>query len=152
MTTLIDSEMKVGFTGNREGMSDGQYNTIKNLLMAGQPKELHLGDCIGADASAFEIGVRADLRLIGHPPDLPGLRKFYTYAEERPKKPYLDRNHDIVDETDILIACPKETEEVIRSGTWATVRYAEKIGKTVLLIYPSGRIFKCSSGFGRRSQ
>lgn len=151
MSNLIDSNMKVGFTGNREGMTDGQYNTVKNLLMAGQPKELHLGDCIGADASAFEIGLRAGLKLIGHPPDLPGLRNFCTYAEERPEKPYLERNHDIVDETHILIACPKETKELKRSGTWATVRYAEKVGKTILLIYPSGRIFKVSPGFGRRS-
>jgi hypothetical protein len=151
MSILIDSTMKVGFTGSRAGMSDEQYNTVKNLLMAGQPKELHLGDCFGADASAFEIGVRADLRLIGHPPDVPGGRKFCTYDEERPKKPFLVRNHDIVDETHILIACPKETKEIMRSGTWATVRYAEKVGKTVLLIYPSGRIFKCSPGFGRRS-
>ena len=51
---------------------------------------------------------------------------------------YLDgftetRNKDIVNSCDILIACPENDKEVIRSGTWSTIRYAKKINKTVLL-------------------
>ena len=54
-------------------------------------------------------------------------------------KDYLERNHDIVDETDMLIATPGEEQEVQRSGTWATIRYARKQKRTILTIYPSGR-------------
>lgn len=60
------------------------------------------------------------------------------YAEIRGVKEYLDRNHDIVDEVDMLIATPKEYDEQLRSGTWATVRYAEKKDKTIIFIYPDG--------------
>ena len=59
----------------------------------------------------------------------------------REEKPYLDRNKDIVDETNILMACPNKAEEVQRSGTWSTVRYARKVGKAVLIVYPSGKMF-----------
>jgi len=50
----------------------------------------------------------------------------------------LERNRAIVDETDILLAAPLESEEQLRSGTWATVRYARKQHKTVLVIFPNG--------------
>lgn len=49
------------------------------------------------------------------------------------------RNHDIVDATEWLIATPKKFEE-IRSGTWATVRYAKKVKKPVTIIWPDGSI------------
>ena len=137
---LISNVMKVGFTGNRDGMTKDQITTIKRLLSI-RPVELHHGDCIGCDAFAHTIATDLRIPVIGHPPDLPGQRMFLHYAEEREKKPYLERNHDIVDETDILIACPKGAEEIVRSGTWATVRYARKVGKPILVVYPSGRMF-----------
>ena len=42
--------------------------------------------------------------------------------------------------TDTLVAAPKEDEEVVRSGTWATVRYARKAGRVVLVVRPDGTI------------
>ena len=59
-----------------------------------------------------------------------------------PPKDYLDRNHDIVDQTDLLIATPKENTEVLRSGTWATIRYAKKINKPTWIIETNGNIWK----------
>jgi hypothetical protein len=53
-----------------------------------------------------------------------------------PKDP-LKRNRDIVDAAVMLIAVPKETTEVLRSGTWTTVRYAKKKGCSVLIIPPT---------------
>ena len=57
----------------------------------------------------------------------------------KPKK-YLDRNKSIVDKTDILIAFPSTNEEVIRSGTWSTIRYAKNKGKKILLLRVSDKI------------
>ncbi len=151
MSNLINSDMRVGFTGTHKGMTTEQEVTVTNLL-ALRPAEFHHGDCVGCDTEAHALAFRAGIRIIGHPPEQSKSRSFCTFDEIRKEKPYLERNHDIVDETDILIACPEGTKEIMRSGTWATVRYAEKVGKTILLIYPSGRIFKCSPGFGRRSQ
>jgi hypothetical protein len=148
---LITKDMKVGFTGSREGITDEQYIRIKNLLISGDTTEVHHGDCIGADAYMHEIAGLLEIRIVIHPPDLPGLRCFCSCDELREEKPFLERNQDIVDETDVLIACPNGTKETMRSGTWATIRYAEKQKKTILLIYPSGRIFKITEGFGRRN-
>src|SRR5258706_311318 len=52
-----------------------------------------------------------------------------------PAKDYIARNHDIVDDTDILYACPDGPEKV-RSGTWATIRYALKQKKKVVIFHP----------------
>jgi hypothetical protein len=57
-----------------------------------------------------------------------------------PAKNYLRRNHDIVDCCDILIAMPCENKEVLRSGVWATIRYAKKTGKIVFIIYPENGV------------
>jgi len=54
-----------------------------------------------------------------------------------PKEP-LARNRDIVNMSDILIAAPGEKAEVLRSGTWATIRYARKMSRKLLVIYPKG--------------
>jgi hypothetical protein len=50
------------------------------------------------------------------------------------------RNHDIVDETELLIACPGELAEAVRSGTWATVRYARKLGRPIVIFWPDGSV------------
>lgn len=39
-----------------------------------------------------------------------------------PKNPYMIRNQMIVDHSDMLIACPKEADHSVRSGTWSTIR------------------------------
>jgi hypothetical protein len=82
-----------------------------------------------------------------HPPTDDRKRAFCTGngADWEPK-PYLERNHDIVDETTILIACPNG-EERMRSGTWATVRYARQRilnheGQLTIIISPSGQVTK----------
>jgi len=57
-------------------------------------------------------------------------------------KPYLDRNQDIVDGADILIAAPNEDKEIVRSGTWSTVRYARKSKKKIILVLRSGEVIE----------
>jgi len=48
------------------------------------------------------------------------------------------RNHKMVDSAGVLLATPKEDHEVLRSGTWATIRYAYKKNKQVVLVWPDG--------------
>lgn len=55
---------------------------------------------------------------------------------EYPVKPPLKRNYDIVDACDILLAAPRTLTEELRSGTWATIRYARKTGKKYLILAP----------------
>jgi len=58
--------------------------------------------------------------------------------EYRNPQDYLVRNQDIVNECDVLVATPKENNEVLRSGTWATIRRATKAKKPVLIVNPDG--------------
>lgn len=53
-------------------------------------------------------------------------------------RPPLERNRDVVDASDVLLACPGGMAEEQRSGTWATIRYARKAGKPVVIVWPDG--------------
>lgn len=123
--------MKIGFTGTKEGMSQKQKDAFVAILQERCVKEFHHGDCLGADADAHNL-VRQhfpDVYIVIHPPTYAYLQahKEGDYIHE--PKPYLDRNKDIVNDTEYLIAAPKENEEVLRSGTWATIRQARRTNK-----------------------
>ena len=140
--------MKIGFTGTQSGMSDHQkFYILKWLrsLPSGTEMETHSGDCIGADKDFVDIlnhceekGWSIFFKKIGHIPKIKTKRAFCQYDEERTPKPYLERNHDIVNESDYIIATPEGNKEQLRSGTWATIRYAKKKGKNLVVIYPDG--------------
>jgi hypothetical protein len=134
--------MKVGFTGTQSGMSRHQAAQLIDNLVALECTEFHHGDCIGADNQADVLARNIVGRIVVHPPTNDSKRAFTTRKAGtvvRPPKPYLERNHDIVDETDVLIATPRdERVEELRSGTWATVRYARKQGKRVIIL-PRGK-------------
>lgn len=131
--------MIYGFTGTQEGMTPFQKGAIRGLfsLISG---ELHHGDCIGSDAEAHDIAVELGWEIVIHPPSNPAKRAFKTASRILRPWPYLERNHHIVDATKVLVATPKEYEEQMRSGTWATIRYAQKKHRPILIVYPNGNI------------
>jgi hypothetical protein len=133
--------MKVGFTGSQRGASSAQLHTLQSLLLTNMPvDEFHHGCCVGADTQANYVAHAVGTHVVYHPPLIAekasDLRDFP--GDHLPPKPYIERNHDIVDATDMLIACPAGDEEQVRSGTWATVRYARKQGKRVIVIKRNG--------------
>jgi hypothetical protein len=140
--------MKIGFTGTQAGMTYPQRGKFYSLLESLNCKEFHHGDCIGADSTAHNLVVQYFTiklkqneftgKIIIHPPIISNKRAFCNAKTILPKRGYLDRNHDIVDSCDILLATPKEVEEQLRSGTWATIRYARKVGKRIIIIFPDG--------------
>lgn len=141
--------MKIGFTGAQVGMTKAQKVEFQEIIQSLPQKisEFHHGDCIGADADAHNI--ICELRekdkkfapvIHVHPPIKTNKRAFCKLGPldiEWISEEYLERNHLIVDASDILIATPKEYYEVLRSGTWATIRYARNY-KTHIIIYPDG--------------
>jgi len=137
----------VGFTGTREGMTGEQEGTVSQLINDLGTTQFHHGDCEGADLQAAMIA--ADdwgIKLVVHPPENDKLRA-WCYADVlHDPKPYLDRNRDIVDACDVLLAAPKGYEEELRSGTWATIRYAQKVGKPVKIIWPNGSVLTVGVG------
>ncbi|WP_165766699.1 hypothetical protein, partial [Mycolicibacterium canariasense] len=105
------------------------------------------GACIGSDAASHQAAIDNGIdgrRLVVHPPVNAALRMPYDgRALWLPAKPYLDRNRDIVDATDELLAlagAPEDDPKSQRSGTWMTVRYAMQVGRPVAICYPDGRV------------
>lgn len=141
--------LHVGFTGTRRGMTPAQLETVAQLLLdiklgaGGRELFFHQGLCVGADEQAAQLAQAAGYRIIGHPPTNRSLisRPAALLCERhRPARPYLDRNHDIVMEAEVVLATPAEDREVLRSGTWATIRHARKEGVSLLLVVPDGRV------------
>jgi len=129
----------IGFTGTQYGMTDDQKQMFRQLLTIIEGCDFHHGDCLGADEEAAAIAKELNYHIIGHPPIKQYKRAFFTSDEEWSQKDYLDRNKDIVNESEVLIAAPKGPEE-LRSGTWSTVRYARKMSKKILIINPDGTL------------
>ena len=139
----------IGFTGTQVGMSEQQKKLFGKIIAIlhseGKIHEFHNGDCIGADFDACNIvqSVSSEIKIYIHPPIIDRKRAFFKGAYFTHKaKDYLDRNHDIVNDSDVLIATPKETFEQLRSGTWATIRYAKRRNKPVFLIHPDGNLLR----------
>lgn len=131
--------MKVGFTGTRRGITPEQRVAVFGLLVG--VTEAHHGDCLGADAEFHEIITSlGGIKRVGHPPSDPKSRAWCQFDELLPEKDYLARNRDIVEATELLIACPGEDTEMHRSGTWSCVRYARKLSKPIRLVYPDGTV------------
>lgn len=131
---------RIGFTGTQAGMTKAQATCVMREILARMPLGVfHHGDCIGADAQAHDAALMAGAQIHIHPCDIPALRGWKTadYAS-CPKRP-LDRNRDIVEAVDVMIAAPRMFIEELRSGTWATIRYTRKMRKPLVIVWPDGR-------------
>jgi hypothetical protein len=157
--------MKYGFTGTHHGSTQAQRITLRALLMELHEKliavtplerhEFHHGDCVGADDKANDIAWDTGYHITIHPPVLIKNRAFCKAGLPPqsissiailqnfiilPPKPYMVRNKDIVDDAARLFACPAGFDEELRSGTWATIRYARKKKIPITIIWPDGTI------------
>ena len=129
----------LGFSGTIKGMTDEQLVTFKTLIIDLDPAFFHHGMCIGADTQAHDaVWLLTDATIIGHPPVNTRYMTTRKCTIRREPRRYMDRNQDIVVESELLIATPKEVKEQLRSGTWATVRRARKVGIPIILITPDG--------------
>lgn len=140
--------IKIGFTGTQIGMQKLQKRAFRQLIWEligeGNQVEFHHGDCKGADKEAHNFIVNDfETELILHPPKIDSKRAFCDFSQCREPKLYLDRNKDIVAESEIMIATPKEFAMQWKgSGTWATIRYAKQAKKPLYIIFPDGSITK----------
>jgi len=134
--------MKIGFTGTRQrGLTNEEKANLDAILKTAQISEFHHGDCVGADESAHEFIREYSPNTIIHihPPDQDKARAWTRKkgCVVYPPKPYIARNHDIVGATDLLVAAVPGLELLYpHSGTWATVRYARKLGKVIIFLGP----------------
>lgn len=110
--------MIVSFTGTRQGMSTAQKRQLQYVLYGLRTvTQFHHGAAEGADREAAAFAATA-LKVVAHP------------AGDDP----LARNRELVNICDVLIAAPRTDEEELRSGTWATIRYARAVGKPIIML------------------
>lgn len=136
--------LNIGFTGTRKGKTEAQLASVISFL-DGLEFIAHHGDCEGWDEIFDIICYEMQIcRLL-----YPSTSKTRRWSEvHRPEncevaqlaKPPMERNPDIVNPVDAMLACPGEMFEELRSGTWATIRYARKINKPLIIIWPDGSI------------
>lgn len=127
---MIDA---LGFSGTQIGMSRAQVLAFIDYLQRHTVVSFHHGDCIGADAQAHALVQQYSplTEIYIHPSTVKDKRAYckdatMVFSARHP----LHRNQIIIDLSTDFIATPKEVEEVLRSGTWATIRYAwKKFGK-----------------------
>jgi hypothetical protein len=132
--------MIVGFTGTRKGMNERQLNQLALMLIClhtGRPgarNEFHFGGARGADLEARAAAVEHAFEIVWHP--CPGVVADEQTAGEHWRKvlPPLVRNQRIVDAVSVLLAAPHTDKEALRSGTWATIRYARAKGIPVVML------------------
>ncbi len=130
----------LAFTGTRQGMTIPQMSEVAGyLVLHPEFDEYHHGGCVGADARFHQmvIELMEEYELHIHWSDIPGLHMSHprNAVQHEAKRPLL-RNRDMADIANTLLATPKEADEITRSGTWATIRYARKAGAEVIIFAP----------------
>lgn len=144
--------MTLGFTGTQQGMTNAQWEAVRRLFFYTlNVTVLHHGCCVGADLQAHRLALEHSAYIVGHPPTdvkkcmLVDLKEF---DEIRLAFGYMTRNYHIVREgVDGLVATPKEAREVLRSGTWSTIRRARKHPhvadhKPIWIVLPDGDVLE----------
>lgn len=126
--------MIYGFTGTKNGMTTAQLSTLYDLLK--HCTKLHHGGCYGADAEAHAISLHLGIEIRVHPSTL--VSTYFPCQHHYPPFPPLKRNRHIVQSSSLLIAAPRTNYEVLRSGTWAAVRCARRMGRAVTIIQLDG--------------
>lgn len=130
--------MIIGFTGTQRGMTVKQKRTVTTILTRFVATEVHHGDCVGADDQFDGVARALNFDVVVHPPIDPKKRAHVandgktTYLMPRS---YKNRNRDIVNVCDLLVAAPRRSER-LWSRTWSTVRYARKKRKSIIIVEP----------------
>ena len=133
--------MKVGVTGTRSGITPLQKAALESLLHELAPSELHHSDCTGADYACANLANSCSIRTVAHPGESRGIyRAYHKSTVILLPQNNLERNRLIVRSCDLMIALLAGEGEILRSGTWMTIRYSRKLLRPLIIIYPRGII------------
>ena len=136
--------MILGFTGTRQGMTERQRFAVAAFLDEHRPIEIHAGDCKGADSEFLDAALLCagnfPPRTHGHPCNIEKWRAGRKYDHLHPVKPPAERNQDIVDASDELLAAPRSVQRESRSGTWQTIGMAFRAKKQITFVWPNGSV------------
>lgn len=139
--------MILGVTGTRDGLTMAQDMAVRAFLVGAKAfgiEEIHHGCCIGADARVHALCTiegAIEIPVVIHPPiNTRNLAELTGEVERKAPKEYMERNRNIVDNSDVLLVMPNSLHEKVRSGTWACYRYAVKSLRPIVIIWPTGNI------------
>ena len=146
------SEVHIGVTGTRSGMTDYQKASvimfletcIETVRQNNIQVVLHHGDCVGADVEVAEIARGLGCKIVCHPPIDNKLRGWYTSDETLKPRTYFERNRDIVDRSQMLLVVPYQMEWQAKCGTWYTHDYAKKKDVFLRVFWPERKIHAAS--------
>lgn len=130
----------IGYSGPRLGMTSWQRRKVRLFLEAAKPQLVVHGDCVGGDAEFDAIAAELGIRRRARPCTIAKMRARCRAEEITPPRPPLDRNRDILADAGFMIFTPATTEEVRRSGTWATIREAQRTDKPAVYFWPDQRV------------
>ena len=133
----------LGFTGTKRGLTANQEHVLRTVMKTMRehhlgPRTFHFGDCDGADREAFQMAMYNGYLTVAHPPTDSTHRAYCKAHHVECRYAYMTRNQHIVNASDFLVACPNTMQEVMRSGTWATVRRARTKKIAIGIIWPDG--------------
>lgn len=148
--------MYIGFTGTRSGMTNEQKAMLRcifeDCFVSSKARDVKLefvhGGAVGADREAHHIARNLSFEAIHIYPchRIVGFDIVWNYPPVKAvhvlhtiQKP-LVRNRMMVDLANGMIAAPLGYEEELRSGTWATIRYARKTKTPLKIIWPNGSV------------
>jgi hypothetical protein len=125
-------------------MTDEAMASVVSILLTSTKASIdHIGlhgDCVGADADFNKLCLDFKLETWCRPCTITSMRAFTKSTPIADPAPPLVRNREIVKQCTFLIACPSTFTEEVRSGTWATVRYAREAEKTIYIVFPDGSL------------
>lgn len=136
--------MKLMFTGTQNGMTRHQSDVVYDWIVQRDHllEEIRHGGCIGADEQFHHLCVNFNLgELIEvYPSNIPSKQAKIQCGHWHVPAPPLERNLTMVQTSEVCLATPKEKDEILRSGTWATIRYARKNHLRVFVVEPDGTV------------
>lgn len=136
--------MNISITGTTYPPPNADAIIRRTLRMVSVPGTFNTGGAVGVDTLAFWEGlglwVSETKHRVLYPDD-----ENWNSAELRAASHlgvefipitggYMKRNDALVAACDLLIAFPRTGKSKLRSGTWATVRRADKAGKQLMII------------------
>lgn len=140
---LTNKEYKhIGITGTRDILYVEDNRQIKlhhmlySLKVLSEAEYLHHGDCLGVDAMSHDASKELGYKIVIHPPLTRAHQAFkFGCHELRQAQGYKKRNQAIIDASDILIALPKNKNDIDpRSGTSMTINMAKRKGIPIILL------------------
>lgn len=140
--------MRITFVATRDNLSPQQAEALKTWLRENRPDALHHSDRRGGDEQANQIAADLGVEIELHPPVNPVTRAFCSKGviKEHAKRPSPHVYHDMVHMTDLTLVASDQGWDGMRTNwLWGVVRYALRVPKPVLILWPDGSMDRLGS-------